>query len=69
MKTPKILKFKPLSEYYKTYDCFDGPDNKITLDKIEEAQAKSGFFDENLIWSDFEKLQEIRLIDYIQNLL
>ena len=55
VKTPKILNFKPLADYYKIYDDLEGSED-ISLQKIEEAQAKSGFFDENLIWADFEKL-------------
>jgi len=36
------------------------------MDKIEEVQNKAGFFDENLIWADFEKLKEVRFTDFFQ---
>lgn len=35
------------------------------MDKIFEVQGQAGFFDENLIWADFEKLQEIQLTDFL----
>jgi hypothetical protein len=34
------------------------------METIEELQGKAGFFDENLIWADFEKLDEIRFTDF-----
>jgi hypothetical protein len=37
-------------------DFKEGKNEKITLEAIENAQMKSGFFDENLIWADFEKI-------------
>lgn len=38
----------------------------LSMDKIEEVQNKAGFFDENLIWADFEKLKEVRFTDFFQ---
>ena len=70
LKSPKIVEFKSLEEYRKIYTKLirdinnEGP-NRFTLEKIEEVQNKAGFFDENLIWADFEKLQEIRLTDFM----
>ena len=51
------------SDYLK--DTNNDGFNRFTMDKIEEVQNKAGFFDENLIWADFEKLQEIRLTDFL----
>lgn len=41
-----------------------GPES-FSMDKIFEVQGQAGFFDENLIWADFEKLQEIQLTDFL----
>lgn len=43
--------------------------DELTFEMIENAQNEAGFFDENLIWADFEKIREIRLIDFIQAVL
>ena len=61
LKTPKIVEFKSLEEYLNMYsdylkDTNNDGFNRFTMDKIEEVQNKAGFFDENLIWADFEKL-------------
>ena len=38
----------------------DKKTDSISLAKIEEIQIKIGFFDDNLIMADFEKLNEIK---------
>lgn len=69
-KTPKIVEFKSLEEYMQVYEKFindyqeKGPDS-FSMDKIFEVQGEAGFFDQNLIWADFEKLQEIQLTDFL----
>ena len=35
------------------------------MEMIENAQNKGGFFDENMFISDWEKIQEIRITDFI----
>ena len=37
----------------------------MNMEMIEEAQVKAGFFDENMIWADFDKIPELRLIDFL----
>jgi hypothetical protein len=39
------------------------------MEMIEEAQTLAGYFDEGLIWADFDKIQEIRLTDFIYAVL
>ena len=61
LKTPKIVEFRSLEEYLNIYSGYLKDSNnegaeRYTMDKIEEIQNKAGFFDENLIWADFEKL-------------
>lgn len=36
----------------------------MTMDKIFEVQGEAGFFDQNLIFADFENLQEVQLTDF-----
>ena len=56
VKTPKVVESKPFSEYFNMYDDITKGKEKVNLENIEAAQTKAGFFDENLIWSDFEKV-------------
>lgn len=70
LKTSKTVEFKSLEEYFNMYadyikDSLNEGDDRFNMEKIEEVQNKAGFFDENLIWADFEKLQEIRLTDFV----
>jgi hypothetical protein len=41
----------------------------LTIEKIEKAQTEAGYFDEGLILADFDKIQEIRLTDFIYAVL
>lgn len=41
----------------------------LTIEKIEKAQAEADYFDEGLILADFDKIQEIRLTDFIYAVL
>ena len=43
--------------------------SNFSFEKLEEAQGKAGFFDENMIWADFEKLNEIRFTEFFQSKL
>jgi len=70
IKTPKVLEFKPLKDYFDTYskifeDFKSEKLTKLSMEMIEEAQNQAGFFDDNMIWADFEKIQEMRLTDFI----
>ena len=70
IKTPKIIEFKPLKDYFNTYSKIfeDFKSDQLTtlsMEMIEKAQNEAGFFDENMIIADFEKIQEIRLTDFI----
>jgi hypothetical protein len=70
LKTSKTTEFKSLEEYFNMYadyikDSLNEGDDRFNMEKIEEVQNKAGFFDENLIWADFKKLQEIRLTDFV----
>ena len=42
---------------------------KLSFEMIESAQNEAGYFDESLIWADFEKIREVRLIDFIHAVL
>lgn len=41
----------------------------LTIEKIEKAQTEADYFDEGLILADFDKIQEIRLTDFIYAVL
>lgn len=70
IKTPTIVEFKSLEDYLKVYKNLvadykqNGPEG-FSVDKVLEVQGQAGFFDENLLWADFEKLQEIQLTDFL----
>jgi hypothetical protein len=68
-KTPKIIEFKSLEEYMNSYKKLISEYKEkgaecISMDKIFETQGEAGFFDQNLIFADFENLQEIQLTDF-----
>ena len=74
VKVPKIESFKPVKNYFGTFDKLfkdfkDGKLDRLDVNMIEKAQSEAGFFDESLIWADFEKIREIRLTDFIQAVL
>lgn len=70
VKTPKIVEFKSLEDYLKIYDQLyaelkENGSKDFSIDRIIEIQNKTGYFDENLLWADFEKLREVQLTDFL----
>ena len=56
--------FKIDSEGFSYWCSYKEP-AKLSMSLIEEIQGNAGFFDENMIYADFNKIQELRLTDFI----
>mmetsp|Transcript_13543 Transcript_13543/g.21101 ORF Transcript_13543/g.21101 Transcript_13543/m.21101 type:complete len:538 (-) Transcript_13543:1805-3418(-) len=69
VKTPVVAKFKSFSSYFKKHQDFHQEHSlshysDLTPEAISKLQEEIGFLDDNLIWHDFEKLEELRLFEF-----
>jgi len=45
-------------------DNIQTPIDALSKEEVEKRIDEAKFFDDNLIWADFAKIEEIKLIDY-----